>query len=80
MALGIGVATHLIKHRALHVENAPVRIVRLVSAIKGRKRLLVLAGISQCTAVITEQGHVARIANRGLLKHSHSLRPLFGRA
>ncbi len=44
MTLRIGVAAHLIEHRALHVENAPIRVIRLVRAIEGGKRLLVLAG------------------------------------
>lgn len=54
MALRLGMAAHLVEDRALHVENAPIRGVRRMCTIKGDQRLLVLARISQRTAVGTE--------------------------
>ena len=80
MSLRVGVAAHLVEHRALRVENAPIRIVRRVGAVERLQRLLVLAGLGQRPAIGAEQRHAARIADRGLFEHGHRLRALVGRA
>ena len=49
MTLRLGMPAHLIKNRALHIEDAPVRIVGRVRAGERFDRLLVLARLSQGT-------------------------------
>ncbi len=78
MTLRLGMPAHLIQHRALHVEDAPIRIVGRVRAAERFDRLLVLARLSQGTAVGTQQGHAARGANRCLFEHGDRLSPLIG--
>ena len=80
MALRLGVAAHLVEHRALRVENAPIRIVGRVRAVEHVERLLVVAGLGQRAAIGAEQRHIVRIADRGLLQHGHRLGALVGRA
>ncbi len=47
MPLRFGVAAELVEHRALRVEDAPVRIVRGVRTAEHVERLVVVAGIGQ---------------------------------
>ena len=79
MTLRVGVASHLVEDRALHVENAPVRSVRCMRVFERDQRLLVLPNIGKRTAVRTEQRHAVGISDGSLFKHGNGLGALVGR-
>ena len=73
-------AAHLVEHRALHREDAPVRLVGRVRALEHVERLLEVAGIGERAAVGAEQRLVVRIMQRGGFQNRGGLRALAGRA
>ena len=70
----------LVEHRALHRQDAPVRLVGRVRAAEHFERLLVVAGVGERPAIGAEQRLVVRIVDRGLLEHGDGLGALAGRA
>ena len=80
MTLCLGMTSHLIEDRTLHVEDAPIRVVGRMRAAERFDRLFVLARFSQRTTIGTQQRHAARVADRRLFEHSNRLRTLIGRA
>ena len=76
MPLRLSMAAHLVEDRALHIENAPIRGIRRMRAIKGDQGLLVLAHIGQRAAVGTNECHILWNTDGGLLEHGHGLSAL----
>ena len=74
--LRIGVAAHLIEHRALHRQDAPVGLVLRVGAVEHVERLLVVAVVGERPAVGAEHDTIVRIVDRRLLEHGRGLRAL----
>ena len=68
MPLGVGMAAHLIEHRALHRQDAPIRLVLRVRAVEYFERLLVTAVVSERPAVSAEHNAIVLVVKRRLLE------------
>ncbi len=80
MAARFVVPAHLIEHGALRRENAPVRLIRRMSAAEHVERLAEVSGIGERAAIGAEHDDIVRAVDRGLLQNGHGLRALAGRA
>ena len=76
MPLRVGVAAHLVEHRALDRQDAPVGLVLRMRAVERVQGLLVAAVVRERTAIGTEDDTVVPIVDCRLLKHGRGLRPL----
>ena len=66
-------AAHLIEHRALHREDAPVGLVGRMRALQHVERLLEVAGVGERAAIGAEQRLVFGIVDRGGFENGGSL-------
>jgi len=80
MTLRVGVASHLVEDRALHIEDAPIGCVRRMCVIERDQRLLVLARIGERAAIGAEQWHIVGIPDGCLLEYGNRLGALVARA
>ena len=71
---------HLVERRALHREDAPVRIVGAVRTAEHVKGLLKTAIVGERAAVGGEHRLVGGVRDRALLEHGNGLRALPGGA
>ena len=76
MPLRVGVAAHLVEHRALDRQDAPVGLVLRMRAVERVQGLLVAAVVRERTAIGTEDDTIVPIVDCRLLKHGRGLRPL----
>ena len=76
MPLRVGVAAHLVEHRALDRQDAPVGLVLRMRAVERVQGLLVAAVVRERTAIGTEHDTVVPIVDCRLHKHGRGLRPL----
>ena len=80
VAAGFLVLAELVERRALHRENAPVRIVGRMGAAENIEGGLRIAIVGERAAVTGEQHLVAGMGNRGLFEHGGGLGALPGGA
>ncbi len=78
-AARLRVIAHLVEHRALRVQDSPIRLVGRVRLGEDIQRLVILAEIGEGAAIGAEYAGMPRIADRGLLQDGGGLRILAGR-
>ena len=80
VTLRIGVAAHLVEHRALRGEDAPIGLVGRVGAVEHVQCLLVVSGFGKRAPISAEYGLVVRAFDGGPLEDGDRLSTLSGRA
>ena len=80
VTLRIGVAAHLVEHRALRGEDAPIGLVGRMGAVEHVQCLLVVSGFGKRAPISAEYGLVVRAFDGGPLEDGDRLGTLSRRA
>ncbi len=71
-------AAHLVKHRALRRQHAPVGLIGRVRAAENVERLIIGSGIGERPSVFAQNHAIVRVFHRQALEHGYGLRTLAG--